>query len=36
MQIAVEIVRKKATCGFMDNARQGVVHNSTGAASVKI
>jgi hypothetical protein len=35
MRIAVQKARKKSTCGFMDNARKGVDHNSTGAASVK-
>jgi hypothetical protein len=36
MRIAVQKARKKSTCGFMDNARKGVDHNSTGAASVKV
>jgi hypothetical protein len=33
--IAVQKARKKFTCGFMDNTRKSVDHNSTGAASVK-
>jgi hypothetical protein len=36
MRIAVQKARKKSTCGFMDNARKGVDHNSTGAASAKV
>jgi hypothetical protein len=35
MRIAVQKARKKSTCGFMDNARKGVDHNSTGAGISK-
>jgi hypothetical protein len=36
LQIAAQKARKKVTCGFVDNARKGVDHNSTGAASARI
>jgi hypothetical protein len=36
LQIAVQKAREKSTCGFMDNARKGVDHNSTGAASERL
>jgi hypothetical protein len=36
MRIAVQKARKKSTCGFMDNARKGVDHNSKGAASAEV
>jgi hypothetical protein len=32
LQIAAQKARKKAAHGFVDNARKGVDHNSTGAA----
>jgi hypothetical protein len=31
--MAAQKARKKATCGFVDNARKGVDHKSTGATS---